>query len=273
MKVAFIKLISSIFITALLMTSCLGDSDNSYQIDRTFAYVTNVDGVKVACTDIGYVNSAVGMENMMDGQCYFVGFKITNTNSSTGIYSAEYMNVLDNGAIDQSRLSDGKPYYNIDPITQNDSIQIASMRLAAYYPAKELYNDRWLFSFSIPNMYEDDEVDAYFYYDPTNQVNEKGETIGISDNKIVIDVRFIKKEGSGAGTSRTKEYFYVGNLSSMRSYEPKYNDKGTAGVAVKFRYVIPRSGETPPTIKYFPTGDIAWDGDSNNAYILYYNKN
>ncbi|MBB4037722.1 hypothetical protein GGR21_003643 [Dysgonomonas hofstadii] len=279
MKVSLMKLIGSLSCAALLMTSCLGDGDSSFQSDRSFAYITtDANYIKVASTNVGYIRTqdATGMTNLTDGQCYYISFKITSTQSSSGTYPAEYINVLDDGPISQKSLyvtelgEPGEAYPGIEE-EQSDTIQVNSLELREYYPAKEVFGDRWLFRYSVPNRKDDDQVKAYFYFDRDNQVNEKGEAIGFSENKIVIDVRFTKIDGSGSGTTKTKDYESVGNLSSLRNYTPKYNDAGEAYVAVKFRYVTPATTTTPPTAKFYPTGDSAWVGDSNSSFFLYYN--
>lgn len=277
MKVSLMKLIGSLSCAAFLMTSCLGDGDSSFQSDRSFAYITSESGVKVAATNVGFIRTdkGAGMENLIPEECYFVSFKITSTQPSSGIYPAEYINALDNGyPISQNGLYPGEPYSDISLENQNDSTQVNSLELLEYYPAAEVFGDRWLFKYTAPNVREDDNVRAYFYYDSNNQKNEKGETIGLSQNKIVIDVRFIKVEGSGSGTTKSKDYVYVGNFELLRGYTPNYNKDGYARVAVKFRYVTPASGTViVPTAKFYPTGDAAWDGDGNSSLFLYYTQN
>jgi len=277
MKVSLMKLVGSVSFAALLMTSCLGDGDSSYQSDRSFAYITSEPGYKVASTNVGFIRTqdSDGMSNLQENKCYFISFKITSTQSSSGVYPAEYINILDEGPITQSSLYIAEPYSYMDE-DPNDTIQVNSLELMDYYPAKEVFGDRWLFKYAAPNRKDDDNVKAYFYFDENNQVNEKGEAIGFDENKIVIDVRFTKIEGSGSGTTKTKDYTSVGNLSSLRSsvYIPNYNEYGNAMVAVKFRYVIPATTTgTPPTAKFYPAGDAAWNGEGSSALVLYYTKN
>lgn len=277
MKVVFTKIICSLFCTALLMTSCLGDGDSSYSIDRAFAYITEVNGLRCASTDIGYIRTANGneMSNLTVGQCYYISYKVTTTQPSNGILAAEYINILDDGEpIPQTRLFEGDPYSNLGE-SKADSIHINSMELIKYYPAFEVFGDRWAIKYSVPSVKDEDDVVAYFYFDENNQVDENKEPIGFSTNKIVVDVRFIKREGNGSGSTKTKDYVSVGNVYPLRSseYVPKYDSNGVARVAVKLRYITPASGDTPATVKYYPTGTSAWNGDGNYAYFLYYNQN
>ena len=282
MKVSIMKLIGSLFCAVLLMTSCLGSGDSSYQADGVFAYITYVNNRKCASTNIGNVatRDGAGMSSLAEGQCYFISFKITNVDvNSNGVYEAEYINVLNDGyPVDQNRLAMGKPYYDIDESMQQDSIHITSMGVEAYYPTATVYGDCWMFKYSVPSVKEGDDIVAHFYYDFDNQVDENGKSISIGDNKAVIDVRFIKRAGSGSGSERTKDFRYIGGFENLRSLitasNPKYDSDGYARVAIKFRYVYPAQGQTPSSIKYFPAnGEPGWNGDGNAAYIMFFDNN
>jgi len=280
MKVSFMKLIVSLFCAVLLMTSCLGSGDSSYQADGVFAYVHTVDGVKYASTNIGNITMQSGMSGLQEGQCYFISFKIPNADGS-GVYVAEYINVLNDGyPIDKESMAMGKPYYDKDEFQQADSLHINNLQIDEYYPVAALYGDCWMFKYTVPTMKEDDNIKAYFYYDPSNQFDENRKPISISENKVIIDVRLLKVKGQGAGTDRTKDFRSVGDFKNLRtlitSSSPKYDSSGKyASVAVKFRYMTPPTqGTTQPVVKYIPTnGESGWNGEGGSAYIFFIEKN
>lgn len=246
-----------------------------YQAENAFAFITTVNGIKCASTDVGYIATVNSndMKNMKIGACYLISFRIS-TNTVSSIYIADYINISNDGyEIPQNNLYIGKPYSDLTTETQADSIHAKAVAVERYYPTLDVYGDRWMLQYTISEIKDGDDVEAHFYYDPNNQTNEKNETIGFDKNKIVIDVRFIKKSSSGSGSSKTKEYRYVGNLNQLRNLsQPNYNPENNARVAIKFRYVSPANNGIPATIKYYPSGDNAWNGDGSSAYILYYTR-
>jgi len=277
MKVSLMKLTCSVFGAALLMTSCLGDGESSFEnTNGAFAYVTTIEtGIKAAMTDIGPVASADAnvMNQLANDQCYIITYKVNTSSTSSGAYVADYINVLENGNfIAKKDISLNEPYYGIDEGTvREDSINVNSIDLFAFHPSKSYYGDNWCISYAVNNLRDDDRVEAYFYYDDTNQKDEKGEDIGFDKNKIVIDVRFIKNAGSGSGITKTQAYKYVCNMKNLRYQSPSYGDDSNVNVVVKFRYVIPASGNTPARISYYPAGETYWTAD--RGMFLNYTRN
>ncbi len=266
MKVYLLKLVSSVFFVAVLMSSCLGDGDNSYEIGEAFAYINQEDGIKYASTSIGpVVGPSDQMSGLTVGQCYYIAFKV-NTDASSGYYTAEYINVLNNGkALTRSSIfTNYKPYKNLPENVQSDSIHISSLSVKEYSPYEAYYKDNWVLSYSVPNLKEDDTVDAYFYYDAENQFDKEGTEGGFSKNQIIIDVRFIKKEGNGDGTAATRSFTSVGNFNSLRSFTPSYGTEEGVAVYIKFRFIAPASGSVPARIEYI--------GNWNSGYGMVYVK-
>ncbi|MDH6310840.1 hypothetical protein M2451_003651 [Dysgonomonas sp. PFB1-18] len=271
MKVSLLKLFSGALFVAVLMSSCLGDGDNSRE-GTAFAYIDQEDGVKYASTEIGrIVGPSDQMSNLQVGQCYYIGFKV-NAEGTTGYYTAEYINVQNNGkALTKSNIiTNYKPYKNLPENVQSDSIHVSNLSIRDYSPYATPYEaafkDNWVFSYSVKNLKEDDKIDVYFYYDAENQFDKDGVEGGFANNQIIIDVRFIKKEESGDGSGDT--FISVGNFNALRGYTPKYDGNEATAVYVKFRYIVPYTDENKE-VKY----RAEYLGNWNSGYgMIYYAK-
>ncbi len=269
MKTTLFKIICTISTVVLLMSSCLGDSDSSIQIDRDFAYITTVDGIKCAATSSGYIVDQAGdvVSGLTTGKCYWIAYKITGS-SSSNIYQAEYVNVLENGkSLPQENLIPRVPYSNVTEAQRNDSIIAMSMSVGGGF-ASDYWGDNWLINFSVP-LKEDEKVITYFYYDADNQ--DKDESGKVEKNRIIVDVRFIKtnKNPENVNTSN-KPLSAIGNLNYIRNfYQPDYDGKEFVDVPMKFRYQKYNKDGQPAEIAYIGS----WNANSgSNVYFLRFLK-
>ncbi|EGJ99509.1 MULTISPECIES: hypothetical protein [Dysgonomonas] len=269
-KTSLLKIFCSVFSVVLLMSSCLGDGDSSFTIEKDFAYITKDDyGRKFAVTSNGYIMHD-NITNLTEvNKCYFIGYKISSS-SAQGYYDAEYVNILNNGnAIAQESLRLNKPYENSNLVSRNDTIVPTSVSIAAWSPANTI-GDNWLIGYSLTKK-ERDEVKAFFYYDATNQKDSEGEIDPTKDNKIIIDVRFgITDKGTG-DNNITDSFSAIGNLSYLRSsFSPNFSGVTTdyVNVPVKFRYQKYTSSGQPAEVVYIGN----WQLSGSNAYYIQFKK-
>lgn len=270
-KTSLLKIFCSVLSVVLLMSSCLGDGDSSFTIEKDFAYITeNIYGQKYAVTSNGYIMHENITNLTSAGNCYFIAYKISSS-SADGYYNAEYVNILNSGnPIAKQSLRLDKPYENSGLVSRNDTIVPTSVSIAAWSPANTI-GDNWLIGYSLTKK-ERDEVKAFFYYDKTNQKDSEGEIDPAKDNKIIIDVRFgITDKGTGDNTV-TDSFSAVGNLSYLRSnFSPNFSGVTTdyVNVPVKFRYQKYTSSGQPAEVVYIGN----WQLSGSNAYYIQFTKN
>lgn len=265
MKTSLLKYLGSIAATFFLMTSCLGDGESSYDAGRDFVYITETEYfTKVAAASPGYIAHEV-INNLQVGECYFISYKIKGS-SNGGIYKAEKAEVLDNGV----PVPKGYFYWNKKPMSnvpeeqRNDTVATRTLSLGAAYPNTYI-NDMWLFNYNI-SLKEGDLVVPYFYYDATNQKDDLGKDLG--ENKIVIDVRFIKTEsGNSTGSASVVSKSSVVSLSELRkSYSPNYNGVNQVSVPIRFRYHRYEADDKPATVQWIGSWSI------ENAFFMIFSK-
>ncbi|GAB6120258.1 hypothetical protein [Dysgonomonas termitidis] len=263
-KTSLLKIFCSVLSVVLLMSSCLGDGDSSFTIEKDFAYIVeNNYGQRYAITSNGYIMHE-NITKLTAGNCYFIAYKIIS-GSADGYYNAEYVNVLNDGKAITKGLFQ-KPAENLETISPSSlSIQAWSWNNAI--------GDNWLIGYNLAKK-ERDEVKVFFYYDPDNQKYTDGTTVveidPVKDNKIIIDIRFVITDAVG-GESVNESSYAVGNLSSLRAgiaeFRPNFSGVSTdyVNVPVKFRYQ--KKDVTEP--QYI--GNWQWDG--SNAYYIQFTKN
>jgi hypothetical protein len=247
-KTSLLKFFCSVLSVVLLMSSCLGDGDSSFTIEKDFAYIVENDyGQKYAVTSNGYIMHENITKLTTVGSCYFIDYKITST-SADGYHNAEYVRIWDDGkAIPKTDLLYSKPYSNLQ--NQNDTITPAALDVQAW-ASSDIVGDNWSIAYKMTQR-KGDKIEAFFYYDKDNQKDAEGE---IGDNRIIIDIRFgITDRGTNTDTE-SNTYYAVGNLKSIRNgsdFVPKY-DGGTnyVDVPVKFRYQKFTSTGQAATIEY-----------------------
>lgn len=269
MKTSVLKVFSSLFVVLCLMSSCLGDNESSYKTSGEFAYITtNANGVKSAATRVGYIVDNK-IDGLINGGCYNIAFEIKTGSSGTGIYSAEYLEVLDKGRpIAKADLIFGKPYSEL-LVNRNDTITPDNLQIGAWYPS-DYFGDNWQIYYRVA-LKEDEKVKPYFYFDIDGQKKDDGTPL--DKNQIIIDVRFAYSDRNTATTPTTKEDLTaVGLLSALRSnsspFKPVYDsDQKYVNVAVRFRYQK-NQGDKPALIDYLGS----WS-TSSSIYYIQFTKN
>lgn len=272
MKKRLLKLTLSISAMSALMlsfSSCLGDSDSSFELSNNFVYITSDDIRQYAINTNQIMVSSESLRNRLSvGDCAIISFKVNTGSASSGIYEAENLQITDEfHKIDQATISpmapDPTPQYPVFPKT---------LKINSATPG-DFMGDRWLFSIN----YEDENDSKFvpeFYYDDNNQfeTSGEGEQVALKANQVIIDVRFVKKNlNTGSKTNKTESF--VANLSGLKTYYSSKVDyqaddavEYEAGlkavpVYIKFRYY------TDPTKDPVYLGS-AWN--QQNGYYVYF---
>ncbi|MDR2954126.1 MAG: hypothetical protein LBV43_03495 [Prevotella sp.] len=270
MKTLWYK-ISSVLFVIIVMSSCLG-GDSYYEDKNDYAYITYLDdmGRKCAIASAGYILSN-NINNLEEGRIYNVGYKI-NTASSSGYYNADSFNILGDGEpIPKGNFKWGAPYSDIPESQKKDTINPSSVSVGnekLLWSPYDMFDDNWMIQYNVSKK-EDEEVEAYFYYDPAGQ-HQNGEAL--KENQIIIDIRFVKTEviEEDADVSNTSLYS-MGSLSDVRDrYTPTY-ESGESGaiVAIKFRYVR-YNPSTRPEVSYI--GEFGSSNSLPRFYMIFSNK-
>lgn len=273
MKTFLIKVFSVLF-AAILLSSCLGDSDNYYEISEDFAYIKydEKEGKYAVTARMGYVKSDV-VDRLDVGRAYYVSYKVSYSTTSNFL-EAESFDLVRKDPVPQAKFEVGEPYANVVEHLREDSIHPTSVEIGAWSAYKEYIDDNWEIKYNILKK-EDDKIDAYYYFDPSAQEEVPGVPLG--ENQIIVDVRFVKSEKSGNAEEEKNERLYaISSLSQIRDkFVPDYTkgesfENGTKAVEVlvKFRYI--RKGDKGPEVSYI--GSFNTGGSDALYYMVFSEK-
>lgn len=240
MKKSILKFIFGASFATLLLSSCLGDSDNSFRKENDFCFITDDNYTVVAAPfSTGGVHITSSQIRGLDlGKCYFISYEIKSSSGNyNGVANAENVSLSSTDPIPQFQLQEMQV-----PPGGTDSVAVNTFGVSAFRP-DQFQGDRWLFGTGAA-MKTDGKIDAQFYYDPQNQIDSDGTTITSDKNRVVIDVRFSKRNEDPTGTVRDYSFLIVGNLSALRTLRrPTFsNGEDQAVLYIKFRYYKKGSG-------------------------------
>lgn len=247
MKKSLFKLILSTFAVGLLLTSCLGDSTNSRENPRAFAYITTIDGTQCAAMDGYYYTSAI-IKTLTVGRCYILGYRTNYEAATSKILHAEDISqpialVTTYGRVDAPNIENA-----FNPSAFQPEIGVYSTyfgnNCSFIYKAK---------------LKEKDTPRAHCFYDVTKQYEMiDGVRKDVGKNQIIIDVRFDNIPGAD-GASVDNSWRSVSDLSGIKNwykensdnYDPANATDNYVRVDVKFRYNQLQSDGTTVKEVYF----------------------
>lgn len=231
MKKSLFKLILGVFATVLLFTSCLGDSNNSSENPKAFAYITTKDGVQCAAMDGLYFTSTF-IKTLTVGRCYILGYRTNYESVSSQVFLAEDIAQPITLTTTYGRVS--------SPTVEN------TFNPSVFQPEIAVYEDYRGNNCSFvykAKLKEKDTPRAYCFYDVNRQYEMvDGVRKDVEKNQIIIDVRFDYLSGADGSTIETT-WRSVSDLSEIKNrykldsgkYDPTTSDSYVR-VDVKFRY-------------------------------------
>lgn len=295
-----LKLLSAGLIAALLLPSCLGDSNSTVKYSSVFAYKTKdaqsgLQSVLRIYDGQGTQVTFDGIDSKLnDGDCALVGMTLT-TSSSGGILIAEDVTI---DPKNRYQASEQAVYSQRSVPTDRKEIYPSALNIVTPYPY-DFLGDRWMFGATTRADESAKNVEVQFYYDPNNQVvyieDENGEVLkdeACDKNQIIIDVRFFETDASsGYGTilevsKDNNNHTFVANFSNARSdirysnifdpakaEEQNYFDMYYNYVAVMFRYHQQKDENKPMVPTYLGSWELAGSSNSNVFYSFGFLKN
>ena len=239
-----------------LFASCLSDSDNEVLLREDLAYITSVNGSKSAATSYGYIVSSK-ISTLYPGEYYLMSYKLTNPVIG-GVNQAEVLAVSD----EPLKVS----HLEVDSYDMES--EVVSELQIRHFSAGTHFGDGWSF-YSQAASDAKYKLNAYFYYDKENQIDESGKDVSLESNKVIIDVYFSETAEEFESADKYKTQVVVADLSELRgTYTPDYskgssNDEGKyVSVAIKFRYNKVGSSSGNATVSYLGS----WNAGSSNSY-------
>lgn len=202
---------------ALLFSSCLGDTDSTYEATNDFAYVrTNPeDGVRYATlfAYLGLFTTSTEIQGLKDGSCYFLSYKLSTANMHGNYFAAELnANPIPIPQSDRVLiLEEGE----LVPTQQNE-IYPSVLGISKGSPVGSMFEDRWLCSAKFKKALND-EISIKLYFDPSNQFEDLEKTKPVGANKMILDIVLVKNYPS-TQEETVQDYSFVANMSDMRSY-------------------------------------------------------
>ena len=267
MKKSLLKLILGVFTTAILFTSCLGDSSNEFGNEGIFAYITTHEktGEKVAALYNNiYISSSV-IDALEIGKCYLISYKVSTENLSSDVIFENASVYAVSESLTSTTGTVGSATTMTDTFNPTD--------FAPYFvKPDDFVGDNWGFYYTVTTLREKDTPKAYFFYDANTQYEMvDGVRKDLETNQIIIDVRFNYVAGVDGGSVLTQQELSVGDLSAIKSAF-KYSDNFEQGtdsyvyVAIKFRYNQLQSDKTTVT------EDVVGSWTSSPYNFLYFNN-
>lgn len=275
------NLLKSIYLTvfaALLsctFSSCLGDSESSREFPNDFVYIT-VGNDYVTKYGINYTGwcriTYDGINNLRQGDCVRMSYKINSNNISNSLYNAE--NVTLHKVYTKSDGSQIDLYIGKNWSTPVD-IEVPGTFHVNFATADQTLGDRWLFSFKrtdntgsiekkyVPRFYYDSSESAQTETDANNQSTP----VGV--NRAIIDVRFYEGEGGAnpSGVGITSGDFVCDFSNFRNTYKPDFTNaqesQGKLYIPVVFKF---RYKDADGKLKYIGN----WQ---NTGYVMYFSKN
>lgn len=251
------KLLSIGVMSALMLTSCLGDSENKVSGEFYGFKGTLNDDIRSSIRLSSGYRIAYDGDKILDGDFAELSCSITNPNPQA-------INTADNIVINKVYPEDEQNTVNILSSGEklgNGDIFLTGLGVVTFSP-DNYFGDRWLFSTSRTASKEATDGYLMFFYDkdrqevPT-QLDENGiatDYKAVEKNQVIIDVRVYKESKVGTSIEMPKENSstkFVSNLQSLRYFidasniidvnvaeTQKYVDVyGRNQVAVRFRYI------------------------------------
>lgn len=234
-------------VLAVILPSCLGDNESTYQGTREFGVINtnSSNGVKYAAVGSGLGGTYVtwdGISTYGDGDAVLLTYKINTNNiiSGTNILMAEYASVADGESFpvrDQKNVTN----QSVDTTSQAKSAFFKTFTLSKY-SSNTFFSDRWLFSYTAGK--KDGEVlTATFYYDDTKQV-QKNKT-PLPANSAIVDV-VLTKSGSAVdgSTVKTEDKMIVADLRGLRNTLKPSTSDANVTINIWFRIMTESTSAT-----------------------------
>lgn len=231
MKKTLCKLILSTFAAGMLFTSCLGDGNNEFKSDNSFAYITTIDGKQCAAMDRYHFTSTM-IQTLTVGRCYILGYRTNYEAASSKILLAEDI---------AQPIELTMTYGRVDPPMMENTFNPSAFQ-PEIFASTDYFGDNWCFIYKA-KLKEKDTPRAHCFYDVDRQFEMiDGVRKDVEKNQIIIDVRFDYIPGAD-GSSVDLTWRSVCNLSGIKNrykldsgkYDPTTSESYVR-VDVKFRY-------------------------------------
>lgn len=224
-------------LVALILSSCLGDNENSYSGGTDFAVV------KKSSTGALYVTPSSGVDFTWDGISKYgegdalltSSYKIKGT---SGIPSAEYVNIAEDFPVkSQLKVTAG----TADTLT-NLTNKIGLTKIVATLSTwSSVWNDKWLVTCTY-NQLEGEVYSTGFVYDKSIQFLTTG--VALPANTVIVDViRTRVREAIGTKEEKKTDNIVV-DFSTLRSLVKPSSLTSPTTVTIYFRYSREGSNST-----------------------------
>jgi hypothetical protein len=250
---------------ALMLTSCLGDSENSRSSNGEFVYITNLDGMKVAASSYSGYLASEELSQLSEGDCALIDYKVNFEKMQGNAYVPEYLkidwnNVFEAGSQFEAMEINSDPY---EKTTANDIF----LRISPFvFNSFTLLGDRWLFEVMY-KKYEGEEVpQLQIFFNPDNQIETD-----LDRGFVTLDAVLSRMGGAiGEPTGNTTMKSVV-NFSELRNILKSYakeepNVVDASVVKIKFRYPVALTTTDEPNEKGYK---LETTYTSNSYYLIY----
>ena len=210
--------VCAVAMLAIILPSCLGDNESTYQGTREFGVINIADnGVKYAAVGSSGLNQGMyvtwdGISTYGKDDAVLLTYKVNSNNVVSGnVLMAEYATVAEGESFPVANQKNINIQF-VDTTKQANSAFFKTFNLNKY-SSNNFFSDRWLFSYTA-GLKDGEVLTARFYYDATKQVR-KNKT-ALPDNAAIVDV-VLTKSGTAVGTTtKTEDKMIVADMASLR---------------------------------------------------------
>ena len=210
--------VCAVAMLAIILPSCLGDNESTYQGTREFGVINIADnGVKYAAVGSGLNRGMYitwdGVSEYSKGDAVLLTYKVNSSNVVTeNLLMAEYASVAQGEwfpVADQKNIN----IQDADTTKQVNSAFFKTFNLNKY-SSNNFFSDKWLFNYTA-GLRDGEVLTVKFYYDETKQV-QKNQT-DLPENAAIVDV-VLTKSGTAVGTTtKTEDKMIVADMTSLRT--------------------------------------------------------
>lgn len=244
MRKYFFRIALPALFSVLLITSCLGDANSSFEASSKFGVIRYDSDLmrKYATVQGGYGLSFITspeIEGLQEGDTYLISYKIENLSGNYNtIYNATVSELVKLPAIDFFSA-------NAAPQDNGDSVYPTSLSVTSpvYFGdgVGSYFNYNWLVRFNCP-VDENQKAKAEIYFDQSRQFDLDGKRL--EPNQIIFDIRFKQVPLENGEVQKVGDTYASVNFEDVAKlytfFKPDFTNMGATDTAVpafvKFRY-------------------------------------
>lgn len=263
MKKTFLYLFSA-FLLGINLSSCLDDTGASTSGSNYAVIHSNEGTPSMFAWVVGNLPltwSGISSE-FNSGDLVYLSYDVDLNSVNNGVVTTDKTNiqVIESYPVqDQKRITIGEGVADTSAITNNYKFE--SLNLGPYYPYKEPFKDRWVFTARV-KLKDGQVMEPLFFYDTKEGMQHTSTGADLPENVIILDVK-LNIKGEGDGSEKLQDKTFVTDFSQLRS-QLFLNATEQQTISVWLRYYDSSKSQDKPTYVQNVGGLIHTVSSTNN---------